>query len=374
MNHPIRILNMFTIMDRGGAESMVMNYYRHIDRTKIQFDFMVHRQNRGAFDNEIEALGGRIYRMSPIYPQYFGRYKKELKTFFGNHPEYKIIHSHMSELGYFAFCEAERHEIPVRICHAHNAPVGMDLKMIVRNYFKSAMMPHITDLFICSQASGNWLYGEENKHRFVMMNNAIDTANYTYNSSRKSQIRTQLGISDDSFVVGHIGRFATQKNHSYLIDIFNSIASQHRKAVLLLVGDGNLRSRIEAKVTEFGLQNRVIFTGVRSDVADLLQAMDVFVFPSNYEGLPVTLVEAQASGLPCFISDKVPYDCVLTDLVTQVPLDAPPKKWAEIVMSAQNRKRRNTYNEIVQAGFDIKANAMWLEAFYLSHLNMEGLL
>lgn len=144
--------------------------------------------------------------------------------------------------------------------------------------------------------------------------------------------------------------------------------------MLLLVGDGDLRPQIEQKVSDLGLTERVIFTGVRSDVSDLLQAMDAFVFPSNYEGLPVTLVEAQASGLPCFISDKVPYDCVLTDLVTQVPLDAPPKKWAEIVMSAQNRKRRNTYNEIVQAGFDIKANAMWLEAFYLSHLNMEGLL
>ena len=154
IGYPYRVLNMFTIMDRGGAETMVMNYYRHIDRTKVKFDFLVHREQRGAYDDEIEALGGRIYRMCPIYPQNFARYERDIRVFFQEHPEYKIVHSHMSELGYFAFREATEQDIPVRICHAHNAPHGFDMKMIMRTYFKKRMMPYLTHLFMCGLESG----------------------------------------------------------------------------------------------------------------------------------------------------------------------------------------------------------------------------
>ena len=367
VQYPIRVLNLFTIMDRGGAETMVMNYYRHIDRTKVQFDFLVHREQRGAYDDEIEALGGRIYRMYPIYPQNFARYKRDIRTFFKAHPEYRIIHSHMSELGYFAFREAAKQGVPVRICHAHNAPHGFDMKMIMRGYFKKHMMPYLTHLFMCGAESGRWLYGKENESRFIMLNNAIDAAAYTYNPAKRAEMRQQLGLADDELVIGHVGRFNPQKNHPFLLKIFAALLEKEPNAVLLLVGGGNDMPKIQAKAQELGIAERVRFLGVRSDVADLMQAMDVFVFPSLYEGLPVTMVEAQASGLPCLISDKVPPECVLTKgLVEAIPLSESPNIWAEKILAKRGTPRTDRRAEIAAHGFDITTEAEKLQEFYIS--------
>lgn len=362
---PIRVLNMFTIMDRGGAETMVMNYYRHIDRTRVQFDFLVHREQRGAYDDEIERMGGRIYRMCPVYPQNFSRYKRDLRTFFRTHPEYKIIHSHMSELGYFAFREAERQGVPVRICHAHNAPHGFDAKMIIRTYFKKRMMPYLTHLFMCGEESGKWLYGEKNKSRFIMLNNAIDAAVYSFDASKREEMRHQLSLTGE-LVIGHVGRFNPQKNHAFLLDIFAALLKKEPNAVLLLVGGGADMPKIQAKARELGIAEHVRFLGVRSDVADLMQAMDVFVFPSLYEGLPVTMVEAQASGLPCIISDKVPPECILTDgLVNIMPLSASPEAWAEKILAMRAVPRTDRHEKIAAHGFDISTEAVKLQEFYI---------
>ena len=365
MQQPIRVLNMFTIMDRGGAETMVMNYYRHIDRTKVQFDFLVHREQRGAYDDEIEALGGRIYRMCPVYPQNFARYKRDLRGFFQAHPEYKIIHSHMSELGYFAFREAEQQGVPVRICHAHNAPHGFDAKMIVRTYLKKRMMPYLTHLLMCGEESGKWLYGEKNKSRFIMLNNAIDAASYTHDLSKRVELRRQLGLADE-LVIGHVGRFNPQKNHPFLMDIFAALLKKESNAVLLLVGGGDGMSKMQEKVQQLGIAEHVRFLGVRSDVADLMQAMDIFVLPSLYEGLPVTMVEAQAAGLPCIISDKVPPECILSEgLVDVLPLSASPETWAEKILAKRAIPRTDRRAEIAAHGFDITTEAVKLQEFYL---------
>lgn len=362
---PIRVLNMFTIMDRGGAETMVMNYYRHIDRTRVQFDFLVHREQRGAYDDEIERMGGRIYRMCPVYPQNFSRYKRDLRTFFRTHPEYKIIHSHMSELGYFAFREAERQGVPVRICHAHNAPHGFDAKMIIRTYFKKRMMPYLTHLFMCGEESGKWLYGEKNKSRFIMLNNAIDAAVYSFDASKREEMRHQLSLTGE-LVIGHVGRFNPQKNHAFLLDIFAALLKKEPNVALLLVGGGADMPKIQAKARELGIAEHVRFLGVRSDVADLMQAMDVFVFPSLYEGLPVTMVEAQASGLPCIISDKVPPECILTDgLVNIMPLSASPEAWAEKILAMRAVPRTDRHEKIAAHGFDISTEAVKLQEFYI---------
>lgn len=365
-DYPIRILNLFTIMDRGGAETMVMNYYRHIDRTKVQFDFLVHREKRGAYDDEIESLGGRIYRLCPIYPQNFTRYKRELRIFFREHPEYRIIHSHMSELGYFAFREANRQGIPVRICHAHNAPHGFDLKMIMRTYFKKRMMPYLTHLFMCGAESGRWLFGKRNESRFIMLNNAINASAYTYNPAKRTQMRQQLGLTAE-FTVGHVGRFNPQKNHPFLLDIFAYLLKQLPNAILLLVGGGEDMPKIQAKAQSLGIADHVRFLGVRSDVADLLQAMDVFIFPSLYEGLPVTMVEAQASGLPCLISDKVPKECILTEgLVEVVSLHTSPEEWAEKALAVRILPRIDWSDVIAACGFDINTEVVKLQEFYIN--------
>ena len=365
---PIRILNLFTIMNRGGAETMVMNYYRNMDRSKVQFDFVVHRQERGAYDDEIELLGGKIYRMPAIRPWTATQYRKIIRAFYAQHPEYRIIHSHMSELGYYDFIEAERSGIPVRICHAHNRPHGIDLKSPVRWYYKTMMMPHIPHMFMCGEESGEWLFGKKNRNSFIQLNNAIEASQYRYNEETREWIRKQLGLSDQ-LVVGHVGRFNPQKNHPFIIDVFEAVHRQWPDSVLLLVGDDSCDGgkQIHHKVKSLGLENNVKFLGIRSDVSDLLQAMDVFLFPSLFEGLSVASIEAQASGLPLLISDKVPIECKKTSSVQVISLTSPPEIWAQKVIEAAHTDRVDTYDEIATAGFDIAENAKWLQNYYLEH-------
>lgn len=372
MIEPIRVLNLFTIMNRGGAETMVMNYYRSLDRSKVQFDFMVHRQERGAYDDEIEALGGRIFRMPPIRPWTAGPYRKTVRKFYREHPEYKIIHAHMSELGYYDFLEAEKSGVPVRICHAHNRPYGIDLKSPIRWYYKTRMMPHITHMFMCGQESGDWLFGKKNSKQFIQLNNAIDAATYAFDEMRRAKIRASHGLTDE-LVIGHVGRFDLQKNHTFIIDIFEAVYKLEPNSRLVLVGNdrGKLGEEIHGKVRALGLEDVVLFLGVRSDVADLMQAMDMFLFPSLFEGLSVASVEAQASGLPTVISDGVPIECKITDLVKVMPLSDHADVWAGKLLELRKKKRENTSGQIKTAGFDIAENAKWLQQFYIDAVNGE---
>ena len=362
MSHPIRILQVVTHMNRGGLETMIMNYYRHIDREKVQFDFLVHRQERAAYDDEIESLGGIIYRLPRLVP-WSRSYLRTLDHFFADHPEYRIVHVHQDCLSSVILKAAKRHGVPVRIAHSHNSMQDKNFKYPIKLWYRQFIPPYATTLFSCGRDAGEWMFG---KHDFQILNNAIDCGAYRFDPLQRNRLRAELFIAENTFVVGHVGRFSPQKNHEFLIDIFASVHEQCPDSVLLLVGDGELRAQIELKVQDLGLQDHVIFTGVRSDVANLMQAMDVFVFPSLYEGLPVTMVEAQAAGLPCFISDKVPKDCILTDLVTQIPLTALPSQWCEsILRSSLSLPRNNPHDQLCAVGFDIVANAQFLEEFYL---------
>lgn len=362
---PIRVLNMFTIMNRGGAETMVMNYYRKLDKSKIQFDFLVHREERGAYEDEIEAMGGRIYRMIPIYPQNFGKYKKMLREFFTQHREYRIIHSHMSELGYFAFREAKAQGVPVRICHAHNAPHGWDLKMVMRNYFKRRMMPYITHMFVCGEESGDWLFGSENRDRFVQMNNAIDAERFRYSPKIEKELRIELGI-EKKFVIGHVGRFYSQKNHKFLLEIFQAILKRRPESILILIGDGELKEEVEKEAVRKGIRNHIKFLGVRSDIDRIMQCLDAFVFPSLFEGLGIVLIEAQAAGVRCYTSkDVVPKEAKVTSLLEYLDLKSSADSWAEdILRGTKGYKKEDTYDLIAKNGYDINDNAIWLETFY----------
>lgn len=372
MAEPIRILNLFTIMNRGGAETMVMNYYRQIDRSEVQFDFMVHRQERGAYDDEIESLGGKIYRMPAIRPWSAATYRKSIRKFYQDHPEYKVIHSHMSELGYYDFLEAERAGVPVRICHAHNRPYGIDLKTPIRWYYKTRMMPHITHMFMCGQESGDWLFGKRNREKFIQLNNAIDAEAYAFDEIRRTEIRAKLGLKNE-LVIGHVGRFDLQKNHTFLIDVFKEVHKRETNSILILVGNdtGKLAEEIHRKVKNLELNDSVYFLGVRSDIPDLMQAMDVFLFPSLFEGLSVASVEAQASGLPTIISDGVPIECKITDLVEVIPLSENTSVWANKLLEVGRIIRINTEEKIRTAGFDIAENAKKLQQFYIEAVNGE---
>lgn len=369
---PIRVLLLFTVMNRGGAETMIMNYYRRLDRTKIQFDFMVHRQERGAYDDEIEALGGKIYRMIPIYPQNFIKYKRMLRDFFEEHKEYQIIHSHMSELGYFAFKEAARAGVPHRICHAHNAPdfsrEGLFewFKLPPRLYFIHGIRKYTNHFFVCSHIAGLWLYGKKYEDQFVFMKNAIDTNAFEYHFEEAIALKKKYRFDND-FIVCHIGRFNQQKNHSFLIDIFEKIHERVPHSKLLLIGDGRLRSSIEEKVSKKNMNDCVMFMGQRNDVPSLLKAADVLLFPSIYEGLSVVLVEAQSSGIKCVITDSLAEETTICPKnVIRCSLKETSQTWADKVITLKDYKRENVSDAVRSQGWDISSTVTELESFYLN--------
>jgi glycosyltransferase involved in cell wall biosynthesis len=370
---PIRVLNIFTVLNRGGAETMMMNYYRQIDKNKIQYDFLVHREQKGAYEDEILSLGGRIYRMPEIHPKNFSIYKKKLIQFFDEHPEYIIIHGHTSELGYAVYLEAKKRNIPVIIAHAHLASMNWDFKSLFRLYFRYVTKKNITHQFACGGEAGKWLFGKKDNVKTVILNNAVDTSKFTVNHQIRMQYRKILNI-EKKFVIGHIGRINIQKNHTFLIDVFHEIKKIHPKSTLLLVGDGNLKEKIIKKVDWLGLTNDVQFLGVRDDVEQLIQSFDIFLFPSLFEGLPVTLIEAQANGLKCVVSSTISNECKITGNVEFVSLDKSAKEWAEKVLSLRDSKRDlQAGAKIVEKMYDIKSNAVWLTDFYLNSINKVAL-
>lgn len=359
----IRVLHVVTYMGRGGLETMLMNYYRHMDRNKIQFDFLVHRDFEADYDQEILDLGGRIYHISRLIP-WSRSYRAKLKSFFREHPEYQIVHVHQDCLSSVALQCARECGMPVRIAHSHNSSQDKNLKYLIKLHYMKKIPVYATDLFACSESAGRWMFGEI---FFRLLNNAIDTECYKYSKSVDMEVREEFGLGN-SIVIGHVGRFDTQKNHKFLIDIFYACTKLEPNIKFLLVGDGEGKDEIRKKVQERNLQDKVIFTGIRSDVNRLMQAMNVFVFPSLYEGLPVTMIEAQAAGLPCVISDHVSSECIVTKgLVSSVPLEESPARWAEHILQQSCRNHENHIEEIKEAGYDISAAAKKLESFYLEH-------
>ena len=359
---PIRVLEIVTDMGRGGIETMLMNHYRQMDRTQVQLDFLTHRSKRAVYDDEIEEMGGKLYRLPPLNPVGFN-YQKQLKNFFAQHTEYRIVHSHLDCMAGVPLKAAKEFGVPVRIAHAHSSNQTKNSKYPIKLVYKNQITKYATDLFACGEAAGEWMFGGA---PFAVMHNAIDAGKFRYQPdlrecARKALIPEML----DAFVVGHVGSFWSPKNHLFLLDIFREIYKQEPNSVLLLVGTGGLMDEVREKAKSYGIENHVKLLGDRSDVFWVEQAMDVFVLPSLFEGLPVTMIEAQASSLPCFISEKVPIECKVTDLVTQISLKAAPAVWARKILDSRNLPRRDTSAEIAQAGFDIRENAAWLQNFYL---------
>ena len=367
-NRPIRVLMLFTILNRGGAETMVMNYYRVIDRSKVQFDFVVHREEEGDYEEEIRSMGGKIYRMMPLRPHTFGKYEKQISSFFDAHPEYRIIHGQCSESGYFFYKEAARRGIPVIIAHAHNSHVKFDLKWIVRTWMKHQMRPYLTHYFACGEEAAEWLFGKQLAKNAIILKNAINTLQYKFDEQLREKKRKELRLPSSTLTICHIGRFDKVKNHSFILDIFEKLLKKRPDSHLLLIGDGVLRKQTEKKAKEKGILAQVRFLGVRRDVNELLQAADVMVFPSLFEGLGIAVVEAQCTGMPCIISDIIPNEVMITDLVEKVSLRESASTWAEKLIAATTRTfDRPAYAEkVASAGYDIKSNSRWLERFYLN--------
>lgn len=368
MSKPIRVLHVIGIMNRGGAETMIMNLYRHIDRSKVQFDFVENSSEPAVFDEEILSLGGRIFRC----PHYNGKnhftYVKWWNDFFKAHPkEHPIVHGHLGSTASIYLSVAKKYGA-YAIAHSHSS--GTDHSLHANLYqIMSYNTRNVADYFFaCSEAAGKERFGSKvvSGDHYAVLNNAIDVNRFSYNPSVRNAVRDELGIGQIQLVVGHIGRYTKEKNHEFILKIFSELKKMDSNARLLMVGDGTLRTHIMQMAEQASLSSDVIFTGVRSDVERLVQAMDVFVLPSLYEGLPVTMVEAQAAGLPCIISDKVPSECILTEgLVDIMTLSASPEAWAEKILAKRAIPRTDRRAEISAHGFDITTEAVKLQEFYL---------
>ena len=362
---PIRVLQVVTIMNRGGLETMLMNYYRKLDKSKIQFDFMTNRVERGHYDDEMEALGGKIYRLSPIKPGKYNKYFKELDNFFNEHKEYKVVHSHINENSGFVLKAAKKAGIECRIAHSHLSDLKLDYKYPFRVYARRNLKGNVSDYFACSKRAGEWLFGKDisNSGKVTVLNNAVDTEKFRFNEEVRNNIRRKLDIEGKK-VIGHVGRFNPQKNHEFLIDVFNEIYKKDKDIVLLLVGDGYLKEKIEEKVNKLGLDKSVEFLGVREDIPELMQAMDLFLFPSQFEGLAVVMVEAQAAGLKVITSTGVTKESDITNNVEFIDLSKGAEYWADIVLNS-DFKKRDDINLMVKKGYDSTNNVKWLSDFYL---------
>ena len=315
----IRVLHVIGSMNQGGAENFLINVYRNLDRTEIQFDFLVNRE--GFFDNEIKKMGGKIFYISALQKVGQIAYVKNLDNFFEEHKEYKIIHSHINKVSGLILERAKRAQIPVRIAHSHNSKFGKNwLIRIYKTYLGKKILKNATHFFACSEKAAKWLFKEKSKDA-IIIRNAIETEKFKYSKEKRKKIRNELAIDDNCMVIGNIARFSEQKNHSFLIDIFFEYQKINPKTCLILVGEGSLKKKIQDKVNNLKLDDKVKFLGIRTDTDYLYSAFDYFLLPSLYEGLPVVLVEAQTSGLKCLTSDKVvTYEAKITDLLEFYPL------------------------------------------------------
>ncbi len=370
---PIKIAQVIGKWIGGGVEAVVMNYYRNIDRTKIQFDFICDSDSTNIPYEEIEKLGGKVI-LIPKYEKAFS-YHKELKKLLKNN-DYKIIHSHINTLSVFSLWAAKSAKVPVRIAHSHSTTNKKEKKKnMLKQIFRPFSKTFATDYMCCSELSGRWLFGDKEyeKGNVYLLNNAIDLDKFKYDEKIRKNKRKELNIDEKTLVIGHIGRFVEQKNHRFLIDIFNEIYKKNNDSLLLLAGQGPLMSEMQEKVKNLGLDKNVVFMGQRNDVNELYQVFDVFLLPSLYEGLPVVGVEAQATGNLCFFSDDMTKETKVLDSTVFMSLNNSPEEWANnILASVKTYKKHDTKEEVSKYGFNIKEEAKKLENKYLELYNKLG--
>ena len=363
----IRVLHSVSNMARAGIETMLMNYYREMDREQIQFDFLANKPVPGEYDDEIRAMGGRVFVSPGLNPLHFPKYKRFVAGILRDSPEIKIVHAHNEAMGYYALKSAKDAGIRVRIAHAHNTQILRDYKYPLKMVCKRLLPGAATDYWSCGRDAGIYYYGQARwSASGFILHNAIDLDRFRFQPEVRERIRRAHGL-DGCFVVGHVGRFNHQKNHERLLDVFASIAKQDPEARLALIGVGELEESTREKAKALGIQDRVLFLGQMANVNEWYQAMDCFVLPSRFEGLPVVGVEAQAAGLPCFFSDRVTDEIVLSPGAVRVPLEEDDGAWAGKILAAKQWSAdRGLGADIVRrAGYDIHTESRKLQQLYL---------
>lgn len=369
---PIRIAHIVGKMVGGGVESFLMNYYKNIDKNQVQFDFIIDSDSLIVPREEIEKYGGRIIEIPPY--QHIFKYIKSLRKILKEN-NYKIVHSHLNTLSVFPLFCAYTSKVPVRIAHSHSTTNKKEWKKnILKNILKPFSKIFATHYFACSEHAGRWLFGNKvfEQGKVTIIHNAIDIEKFKYDEEIRNRIRKELKI-EDKFVLGHVGRFVQQKNHDFIIDVFNEVQKNEKNAVLLLIGEGPLEEKIKYRVKNLGLEDKVHFLGIRTNVNELIQAMDSFIFPSLYEGFGIVLIESQISGLYCFASTEVPEEAKVTDNISFISLDKNSKYWGDYITKNFKKISRKEYTEqIANKGYDIKTECKKLEKIYLGELNQHS--
>ena len=372
-NEPVKVLYFVDRMLRGGIQSLVIDWVSRFDKTKIHVDFLLLDDgNKYELEDTLKDLGCNIYKLDGIWiktPFDFIRQAKALDNFFKSHHDYKVVHLHSTSKNYLVLKYAKKYGIKTRISHSHNIDFQTKnpIKKFIGNILKSELIKYSTDYFACSYLAGEWLFGKENikNNKVKVIHNAVDYDKFALNKEIRNKVRKEFNIKNDEILIGNVGRFTNQKNHTFLIDICNEMININPKVKLIMVGIGEKEEEIKTKVKELGIEKNVIFAGFRNDVNEIMQAMDVFLLPSLYEGLPVVGVEAQASGLPCFMSEGVITEEVkITNNVYFISLNKSPKEWAKIIIES-DLTRKNTKNELKEAGYFIEDVCSQLEKYYL---------
>lgn len=368
---PVKVLYFVDRMLRGGIQTFVLENWRHMDHSKVQIDFLLLDDGvTYKLEDTLRELGSSVYKLSGIWikkPQDFIRYRRALNVFFQSHHDYKVVHLHSSSKNYMVLKYAKKYGIPVRIAHSHC--IGFQTvsksQILVGNLFKPLLKYYATDYFACSEEAGHWLFGNQ---KVTVVKNAVDIDKYRYSPEKANEMRKKLQLEGKK-VIGNVGRFTHQKNHIFLVDIFKELIDIDANYRLLLVGEGVLEEEIKSKARSYGIEDKILFAGFKTNVADYMQAMDLFVFPSNFEGLGLVLIEAQASGLPCYTSkDVVPMEAKVSDFLTYISLENGPKMWAEQIDKAWKKFKRETpEDDIAERGYSIVETAKQLERYYLEH-------
>lgn len=371
MKDKIKILHVFHTMKSGGAESMLMNIYRNIDKNIYEFDFVVHSNEKGTFDEEIRSLGGNIHYL-PHYKniiKYLIEWNKLLKR-----NNYDILHSHMGSVAAINILIARRYGLKT-IAHSHSDKKGSGLKYKIFNLITYPTR-YISDFyFSCSENAAIARYGKKivRQKNFFLINNSIDTDIFNFNIDIREQVKKEFNL-DNKMIFGHVGNFKDVKNHDFLLDVFYFIHKQNNNTVLMLIGEGELEERIREKVIQLRLTDSVIFCGSRQDVGRLLQAFDLLIFPSKYEGLGLALIEAQATGLKCLVSNTIPAEAYVTDLVYAMDINSFPQEWASKSLEMVSQyDRYGRSNEIIASGFDVKYTSKLISTVYKNMLNKTSL-
>lgn len=366
-NEPVRIAQVIGKLNAAGVEAVINNYYRNLNHSRFQFDYYIDADSTFLPPEEIKDMGAR-YFVIPPYQHLFRHMQALVKHFKAE--KYEIVHVNMNTLAVFALCAAWLAGVPVRINHNHStAGKGERLRNIMKYSLRPFAKIFATDYCACSEASGAWLFGKRavQKGQVTVFHNAISLSRFQYDAYVRQAVRSELGLVD-SFVVGHVGRFCTQKNHEFMIEIFEEVSKRRPDARLLLVGIGERMEYIRERIVAAGLTEKVILLGARRDVERIYQAMDVFILPSLYEGLPVVAVEAQASGLPVICSDKMPEETLLLPASRQLTLSETPARWAEVILQTKVGNREKGKELLKGSRYDIASEAKKMQDYYEARL------